>query len=110
MRRIGAVRERGREVDVATGGKDRQSREQRERARAYQARQELHRLQGRRRVRDNVLGLTIGLAVIAAAVGLQTVYFVGGPGAPAPAPSVSESPSPAPSTPLPSEPAVSPTS
>ncbi|MFB3979537.1 dioxygenase [Microbacterium proteolyticum] len=77
---------------MATGGKDRQSRE---RARAYQARQELHRLQVRRRVRDNVVGLGVGLVVIAGAIGLQTAYFVAGPGAPTPAPSSTDSPSPA---------------
>ncbi|MBT9607079.1 dioxygenase [Microbacterium sp.] len=94
---------------MATGGKDRQSREQRERARAYQARQDLHRRQGRRRLRDNVLALVVGLVVIGAAVGLQTVYFVAGPGAPAPEPTVVDTPSPAPSGPVLPDPAVSPT-
>jgi peptidyl-prolyl cis-trans isomerase B (cyclophilin B) len=79
---------------VATGGKDRQSREQRERARAYQVRQELHRRQGQRRRRDNLLGIVVGLVVIAGAIGAQTAYFVAGPGAPAPAPTVTDSPSP----------------
>jgi len=79
---------------VATGGKDRQSREQRERARAYQARQELHRRQGQRRRRDNILGIVIGIVVIAGAVASQTVYFVSGPGAPTPVPSVTDAPSP----------------
>ena len=94
---------------MATGGKARQSREQRERARAYQARQDLHRRQGRRRLRDNVLALVVGLVVIGAAVGLQTVYFVAGPGAPAPEPTVVDTPSPAPSGPVLPDPAVSPT-
>jgi fatty acid desaturase len=93
---------------VATGGKDRQSREQRERARAYQARQELHRRQQRRRTRDNVLALVVGLVAIAGAVGLQTVYFVGGPGAPTPQPTVTDAPTPQPSAPL-LEPTVAPT-
>lgn len=94
---------------MATGGKDRQSREQRERSRAYQARQELHRRQGRRRTRDNVLALVVGLVVIGAAVGLQTVYFVAGPGAPAPQPTVADTPSPASTGPLLPDPSVSPT-
>ena len=94
---------------MATGGKDRQSREQRERTRVYQARQELHRRQGRRRTRDNVLALVVGLVVIGAAVGLQTVYFVAGPGAPTPQPTVVDTPSPAPSGQLLPDPAVSPT-
>ena len=85
---------------MATGGKDRQSREQRERARAYQARQELHRRQTKRRTRDNVLALIVGLVVIAGAVGLQTVYFVSGPGAPTPEPTVADTPTPQPSAPL----------
>lgn len=93
---------------MATGGKDRQSREQRERARVYQARQELHRRQGQRRLRDNIVALVVGLVVIAGAIALQTVYFVSGPGAPAPAPSVTDTPSPEPTTPLP-DPAASPT-
>lgn len=75
----------------------------------YQARQELHRRQGRRRLRDNVLALVIGLVVIAGAIAVQTVYFVGGPGAPAPTPSVSDTPSPAVTDPLVPDPAVSPT-
>lgn len=88
---------------MATGGKDRQSREQRERARAYQARQELHRRQGRRRTRDNVLGVVVGFVVIAGAVGAQTAYFLAGPGAPAPTPGVTGTPSPSlsPEAPLP---------
>ena len=94
---------------MATGGKARQSREQRERARAYQARQDLHLRQGRRRLRDNVLALVVGLVVIGAAIGLQTVYFVAGPGAPAPEPTVVDTPSPTPSGPVLPDPAVSPT-
>ena len=92
---------------MATGGKDRQSREQRERTRAYQARQELHRREGRRRTRDNVLALVVGVVVIGAAIGLQTVYFVAGPGAPAPEPTVVDTPSPVPSGPVLPDPAVS---
>lgn len=79
---------------MATRGKDRQTREQRERARAYQARLELHERQGRRRTRDNLIALVVGLVVIAGAVAVQTAYFVAGPGTPAPSPSApSETPS-----------------
>lgn len=92
---------------MATGGKDRQSREQRERARVYQARQEMHQRQGRRRGRDNVLALIIGLAVIAGAIGVQTLYFVSGPGAPVPAPSSTGTPTPGSTTPVAPEPTPS---
>lgn len=93
---------RAEEVDVAARGKDRQAREQRERARAYQARLELHERQGRRRTRDNLIGLVVGLVLIAGAVGAQTVYFVAGPGAPDPTdtpatPAPTEVPAPVPS-------------
>jgi peptidyl-prolyl cis-trans isomerase B (cyclophilin B) len=84
---------------VAARGKDRRTREQRERARAYQARLELHDRQGRRRTRDNLVGLIVGLLVIAGAIALQTAYFVTGPGAPIPEPSSTVSPE----TPLPTE-------
>lgn len=86
---------------MATRGKDRQTREQRERARAYQARVELHERQGRRRTRDNVIALVAGLLVILGAVGAQTAYFVAGPGAPEPAPSPSVPATEAPTNPAP---------
>ncbi len=78
---------------MAARGRDRQTREQRERARAYQARVELHERQGRRRTRDNAIALVVGLVVILGAVGAQTAYFVAGPGAPEPAPSETPAPS-----------------
>ncbi|WP_437127392.1 dioxygenase [Microbacterium algihabitans] len=83
---------------VATRGKDRQTREQRERARTYQARLELHERQGRRRRRDNLLAVVVGLVVIAGAIGVQTAYFVAGPGAPAPSPSAPATPASTPDT------------
>lgn len=88
---------------MATRGKDRQTREQRERTRAYQARVELHERQGRRRTRDNVIALVVGLVVIAGAVSAQTAYFVAGPGAPerSPAPTQSAPATDAPTTPTP---------
>ena len=90
---------RAEEVDVAARGKDRRTREQRERARAYQARLELHDRQGRRRTRDNLIGLIVGLLVIAGAIALQTAYFVTGPGAPTP----EQSSTVTPETPVPTE-------
>ncbi|WP_285137446.1 dioxygenase [Microbacterium sp. lyk4-40-TSB-66] len=87
---------------MATRGNDRQTREQRERARAYQARVELHERQGRRRTRDNAIAPVVGLVVILGAIGAQTAYFVAGPGMPAPEPTST----PAPSTPAPSTPAT----
>ncbi|KEP75798.1 dioxygenase [Microbacterium sp. SUBG005] len=91
---------------MATRGKDRQTREQRERARAYQARLALHERRVRRRTRDNVLGVVIGLVVIAGAIGAQTTYFVAGPGAPAPTQSPT-APEPTTGTPSPSSPTPS---
>jgi peptidyl-prolyl cis-trans isomerase B (cyclophilin B) len=90
---------------VATRGNDRQTREQRERARAYQARLELHERQGRRRTRDNVIALVVGLLVVLGAIGAQTAYFVAGPGTPEPVPTSTSTPSTpateAPATPVP---------
>ena len=88
---------------MATGGKDRQTREQRERARVYQARQELHRRTGARRRRDNLLALVVGAVVILGAVGAQTLYFTVGPGAPEPA--VTDTPTPTPAPPASDPPA-----
>lgn len=71
---------------MANGGKDRSSRESRERARLYQARQEFHSGQSRRRTRDNLIAGIVGGLLILGVVGAQTAYFVTGPGAPVPAP------------------------
>ncbi|MBB3158163.1 peptidyl-prolyl cis-trans isomerase B (cyclophilin B) [Microbacterium proteolyticum] len=89
---------------MATRGNDRQTREQRERARAYQARLELHQRQGRRRTRDNAIALVVGLVVILGAVGAQTAYFVAGPGTPEPLPTSTPGQS-APATDAPATPA-----
>jgi hypothetical protein len=77
---------------VASGGKDRSSREARERARIYQARQELHASEKRRRTRDNIVAAVAGGVIVLAAVGAQVVYFTAGPGAPEPV--VSPDPTP----------------
>ena len=96
---------------MATGGKDRGSRESRERTRLYQARQEFHAGQGRRRTRDNLIAGIAGGLLILGVVAAQTAYFVAGPGAPEPTPTPtptqtmtptpSETPTPTP-TPTPS--------
>ncbi|MBN9141973.1 MAG: peptidylprolyl isomerase [Micrococcales bacterium] len=78
---------------MASSRQQRDQREARERLRAYQARQEVHEKQGRRRRRDNVLAIVGGVLVAALAVTTQVLYFTAGPGAPAPAPSASPSPS-----------------
>lgn len=79
---------------MATGGRGRDARDARERARVYQARQQLHEAQIRRRRRDNLVAGIAGGAVILAALGGQVAYFTAGPGAPEPAPSSSTEPSP----------------
>ena len=84
---------------MATGGKDRSARESRERARVYQARQQLHDDQARRRRRDNLLAGIVGGILILGVIGAQAAYFTVGPGAPEPTPSVT----PSPTTPAPEE-------
>jgi hypothetical protein len=71
---------------VATGGKNRDDRVARERARVYRARQEFHDGQARRRRRDNIIAGLAGGLLILAVIGGQTAYFTLGPGAPDPEP------------------------
>lgn len=85
---------------MSGAGKDRGTREARERARVYQARLAFHEAAKRRRTRDNLIAGIGGGLIILAIVGAQTVYFTSGPGAPTPAPTVTESPIPTP-TPTP---------
>ena len=89
---------------MASAGKDRGTRESRERARVYQARQEFHEGRLRRRTRDNVIAGVGGGLVIAAIVVVQTLFFTVGPGTPVPEPTPTSTTSPAP-TPATSEPA-----
>ena len=87
---------------MATGGKDRGTRESRERTRLYQARQEFHAGQGRRRTRDNLIAGIAGGLLILGVVAVQTAYFVAGPGAPEPTPTPTQTMDPTPSgTPTP---------
>jgi peptidyl-prolyl cis-trans isomerase B (cyclophilin B) len=79
---------------------DRESRQARDRLRAYQARQTVHETRVKRRKRDNLIA-GIGVAVIVVlAVGAQLLYFGAGPGKPAPSSSAKPTAS-ATSTPTP---------
>ncbi|MET0295959.1 MAG: dioxygenase [Microbacterium sp.] len=85
---------------MSTGGKDRGSREARERSRLYQARQTFHDERIRRRTRDNLIAGIGGGLVIAAIIVVQTLFFTIGPGTPAPSPTPTSTTTPAP-TPAP---------
>lgn len=78
---------------MAAVGRQRNTREERERARVYQARQAFHRGQARRRSRDNLVAGLVGGILIVGVIGGQVAFYTLGPGAPSP------SPSPAPATP-----------
>jgi hypothetical protein len=88
---------------VAAGGKQRGTRDERERARVYQARRAYHEGQSRRRTRDNLIAGVAGGLLIVAVIAGQAAYFVVGPGVPAP------SPTPSPSSTATPEPSASPT-
>lgn len=91
---------------MASGGKQRDTAQARERARLYQARKAFHEGQSRRRTRDNLIAGVGGGLLILAVIGGQTAYFLAGPGAPVPSPSTSTSPEPTSvptETPAPSE-------
>ena len=72
---------------MATGGKQRDGRAERERVRVYQARQAFHAGQARRRTRDNLIAGIGGGVLILALIAGQAAYFMAGPGAPVPTPS-----------------------
>jgi hypothetical protein len=79
---------------VATGGRQRGTRDERERARVYQARRSFHEGQARRRTRDNLIaGVGGGILILAVICG-QSAYFLAGPGAPTPEPTTSSTPQP----------------
>ena len=85
---------------VATAGKspkDRAAREERDRARLYQARNEFHGAVERRRVRDNVIAGVAGGLLVVVILGGQIAYYAAGPGAPQPTPVDSPQPTDAPS-------------
>ena len=82
---------------MAPTRQEREAREARERLKAYTARQEVHRRQGNRRMRDNVI-VVVGVVVVAALAALtQIAYFTAGPGKAAPSASPSATSTPAPS-------------
>ena len=86
---------------MANGGKARETRESRERARLYEARRDFHAGQSRRRTRDNLIAGIVGGLLIAGVLGVQTAYFVAGPGAPVPTPAQTTpgmTPTPTPTT------------
>ena len=94
---------------MSTGGKDRGTREARERTRLYKARQDFHASQGRRRTRDNLIAGIAGGLLILGVVAAQTAYFVAGPGAPEPAPTSTPTPTTTPEPTDSPEPTPSPT-
>lgn len=79
---------------MASNRQDREARQARERLRAYEARQEVHRRQGGRRRRDNVIAI-VGVVVVATVAALtQVYYFSAGPGKSTASPSASASATP----------------
>ena len=85
---------------MAAAGRQRDTRESRERTRVYQARQALYRDQVRRRGRDNLIAGVVGGVLILAVVGGQVAFYTVGPGSPSPSPSVTTVPT-APPLPIP---------
>ena len=76
---------------------DREARQARERLRAYEARQEVHRRRSGRRRRDNIIAI-VGVVVVATLATLtQISYFSAGPGKAVASPSASVTPTPTPS-------------
>lgn len=86
---------------MATGAGKKQTREERERARVYRARQQFHQGLIARRRRDNLIAGIAGGALIFAVIGGQVAYYTLGPGAPAPTPSPTPTMTPAPTAPAP---------
>lgn len=79
---------------MASGAGKNGSRVEKERARAYRARQEFHASLGARRRRDNLIAGIAGGVLILAVVGGQVAYYTLGPGAPVPEPTATTSPTP----------------
>ena len=74
---------------MASSKQDRAQREARDRLQRYQARQQVHAHQNKRRLRDNLFAIAGVLVVAALAATTQIFYFTAGPGAPTPEPSAS---------------------
>ena len=74
---------------MANGASGKQSREEKERARVYRARQEFHASLGARRRRDNLIAGIAGAVLLVAIIAAQVAYFTVGPGTPEPTPTPS---------------------
>lgn len=77
---------------MAAGGKRKDGRTQRERARVYEARKEYNAGRVRRRTRDNVIGGIAGGVLLLVIAGAQVAYYTAGPGKTAPEPTHSSTP------------------
>ncbi len=77
---------------MAQGKQQRDSREAASRLKIYEARQQLHAAQNKRKVRDNVVAVVGVLAVAGIAAFTQIAYFESGPGAPTPTPTATDTP------------------
>lgn len=91
---------------MAAGAGKRQSRDERERTRVYQARQEFHEGLIARRRRDNLIAGIAGGVLILAVVGGQIAYYTLGPGTPVPEPTATATPTPTPTPSVSDTPAV----
>lgn len=76
---------------MASSKQQREQREARDRLQRYQARQEVHAHQTKRRLRDNIIAIAGVVIVAGLAATTQFFYFSSGPGAPTPEPSSSAS-------------------
>lgn len=76
---------------MASTRQQREQREARDRLQRYQARQEVHTRQNRRRLRDNLIAVAGVVVVAGLAAATQIFYFSAGPGAPTADPSPSAS-------------------
>lgn len=87
---------------MANGAGKKQSRDERERARAYRARQEFHESLTARCRRDNLVAGVAGGVLLVAIIAAQVAYFTVGPGTPeptpTPSPTSSTTPAPEPTT------------
>ena len=77
---------------MASSRQQRDQREARERLQRYQARQEVHARQTKRRARDNIIAVAGVVLIAGLAATTQIFYFAAGPGAPTPEPSASSAP------------------
>lgn len=81
---------------MAAGSSKKATQHARERARLYEARQQLHRHRIERRRRDNLVAGIVGGLLLVGILGGQAAYFTLGPGAPSPEPTSTVTPVPSP--------------